>query len=266
MSMRPVTVPTIAVVTRVSRPAKYLERVLKGLLKQTGAKLRWSIVTQNKLSAAHKDCLVRATANGIIVTVSNAKTGIPLGELSNIGVAAVDSDFIILHDDDDNLRSDFFGAALKAFNDETIVGVTCHAAYIHESESGNRLDFVLSPGAKHVEETALKQDNLMATNALIYRRSVALTYPEDVEVAEDWLFNLALIAQGKIAILPKVCAQVFVRNGAHTNTDKNKHVNMQDKIRGDITSNRQAHNRKLSQRLRRLTDRTTYKLGFFLPR
>ena len=266
MSRRPDQIPSIAVVTRVSRPAKYLERVLKGLLKQTGAKLLWSIVTQNELSTAHKDCVTRATANGIIVTISKAKTDIPLGELANIGAGAVDSDFVILHDDDDDLRGDFFRAAMKAFEDETIVATTCHAAYIHEDNSRNKLDFVLSPGTAHVDKQALERDNLMATNALIYHRSANLTYPEDVEVAEDWLFNLSLIAQGKIAVLPKVYAQVFVRNGAHTNTDKSKHIDMQGEIRGDITSNRQAHNQKLTQRLRRLTDRITYKLGFFLPR
>ena len=266
MSMRPENVPTIAVVTRVSRPAKYLERALAGLLIQSGAKLHWSIVTQIHLSAEHETCFKKARTHGIKVTITKAEKGLPLGRLANMGVDAVQTDFVFMHDDDDALRPNFIESAMSLFQDKDIAAVTCHAAYIHEGEFGKKLGFVLSPGKGVVNKTALQRDNLFPPIALIYRRNNTLTYPEDVDVAEDWLLNLKLIELGKIAIIPKVCAYAYVRGGAHTNTDHSKHVDMQNKIRDGRMSDRQANSRKLSQRLRRLTDRITYKLGFFLPR
>jgi len=260
------TDPTIAIVTRVSRPAKYLERVLEGLFKQSGAKLHWSIVTQRKLSEAHNACLERARQGGIYVTITKAKPDASLGKLANLGVKAVTSGTVILHDDDDMLRKDFFGPALALFQADNIVAVACHAAIIKENGHQKNLDFVLSPGQGIVDPEVLAKDNLMATNALIYRRSAFENYPEHVDVAEDWLFNLQLIKQGKIIILPKVCASVFQRERTETNTDRQAHIDMQARIRGDSISDQQKQNRKFSQKLKRTTDRLTYKLGFFLPR
>ena len=266
MNMRPENVPTIAVVTRVSRPAKYLERALAGLLLQSGAKLHWSIVTQIQLSAEHEACFKKARTHGIKVTITKAEKGLPLGRLANMGMDAVQSDFVFMHDDDDALCSNFVARALPLFQNKDIAAVICHAAYIHEVEAGKKLDFVLSPGKGFVDKGELQRDNLFPPIALIYRRNNSLAYPEDVDVAEDWLLNLKLIELGAIAIIPKVCAYAYVRGGDHANTEHSKHVDMQNKIRDGRTSDRQAHNRKFSQRLRRLTDRITYKLGFFLPR
>jgi len=226
---------TLAIVTRSSRSASYLNRVLDGLICQSGAKLIWSIVTQAQMSPEHEICVERARMQGINVVITKAQKGLSLGQLANLGVKATSTQFVLLHDDDDLLSTDFVMLALKRFRKiSDCVAVTCHAAIIHETKSKKHLDYVLSPGRKNVKHAQLSWNNLIATNTLIYRREMFDQiggYPEDVKVAEDWMFNLKLAEIGKISILPKVCAHVFIRKeGSSINNEKNTsnddHVNM----------------------------------------
>ena len=81
--------PTVAVITRTSRPAIFLERVLEGLQKQSGAQLIWSIVTQRPLTTEHYQCIKRAKSSGITVTITQALKDEALGKLANIGIKLI---------------------------------------------------------------------------------------------------------------------------------------------------------------------------------
>jgi len=270
---------TLAIVTRSSRSAFYLNRVLEGLICQSGAKLIWSIVTQAQMSPEHEICVERARAQGIDVVITHVSDGLSLGQLANIGVKATSAHFVLLHDDDDVLSTDFVSLALDKFRKKSdYVAVTCHAAIIHEKKSEKRLDYVLSPGRKNVKHAQLSWNNLIATNTLIYLREMFDQiggYPEDVKVAEDWLFNLKLAEMGKIAILPKVCAHVFIRKeGSSVNNEKNTsnddHVSMRSHIRQMAGVGPQDPLSRLDivrYLIRRFLDRISYKVtGQFLPR
>jgi hypothetical protein len=270
--------PTLAVITRMSRSAKYLERVLAGLLLQKNVELRWVIVSQDQPSENHERCISRARDHGLIVHLVEAEQDIPLGKLANIGVKAKRSDFVLLHDDDDALRKNFTSHAMTKFNNHAVVAVACHAAIVFENDHKSWLNFVLSPGKKRVNAASLSEDNLIATNALIYTRQAYDKiggYPEDVPVAEDWLFNQKLLKIGEIAVLARVCSNVYVRQGvisdqSERNTDKAFHQEMADSIR-KMTNvdapNLEARQRKPSERFLRMIDRLTFRLGgLFIPR
>lgn len=271
--------PSVDIVTRLSRPASYMQRVLAGLCRQAGADLHWSLVTQMELTPAHRTCIEQAEAHGISVSISRAKKGVPLGQLANIGVKAGGFDFVLLHDDDDALMCDFLGLALGRFSDSRCAAVTCHTAFINESDDAEALNYVMSPGKGVVSPVDLASDNVMATNGLLYRRTAYDEiggYPEDVGVAEDWLFSLKLMKVGTIAILPRVCAAVYIRdrrdkNCVEANTDKQEHVEMRNAIRrAEAAGDMQRLTEKLNtrrQKLMRAVDRAVYRLtGKFLPR
>lgn len=270
---------TLAIVTRSSRSAAYLNRVLDGLLCQSGAQMIWSIVTQTSMSAEHVMCIQRAQSQGIEVVITEAQKGLPLGQLANLGVKATSTEFVLLHDDDDLLSKNFVHLALdKLRKKHECVAVTCHAAIIHEKKNKKRLDFVLSPGRRQVNHKQLSLDNLIATNTLIYRRSIFDQiggYPEDVKVAEDWIFNLNLTKIGVIEIIPKVCAHVFIRKGGSSvNNEKNTcnvdHLKMRTHIRqtaGVHQNDSMSHLDVIKYILRRFFDRLSYNItGRFLPR
>jgi len=268
--------PALSIVTRLSRDASYTQRVLRGLLKQSGAKLEWVIVAQGVLTPAHLACFEDAKDNNIDVLHVQARPNMALGALANMGVRAASGEFILLHDDDDGLRAGFISAAMKAYAQQNCVAVTCHAALIDETPSGERLSSVLSPGKGIVESQKLQSKNLITTNGLIYKKSVfdaVSGYPEDVDVAEDWLFNLDLIGQGKISILPYVYALVYRRQSVEAehidaNTSNTFHLVMARKIRehyGVVDPKSPNFIRASLGMFKRVTDRMTYKLfnGFF---
>lgn len=271
--------PTVAVITRTSRPAVFLERVLEGLQKQTGAQLIWSVVTQRPLTTEHYKCIERAKSSGITVTITQALKGEALGKLANIGINAVESEYIILHDDDDAFNQDFIGPSLKILISQPCVAVACHAAFILEKKNSQSLNFVLSAGEGAVCLTELKSDNLIVVHGLIYKRSAFNAvggYNENVSVAEDWLFNIKLCKYGNISIFNRVCANVFIRNNLDNNniashTDKLKHLEMRQSIRikegSDGRHQLKKHNNNIIQKLKRLLDRIIFKLfGKIFPR
>jgi glycosyltransferase involved in cell wall biosynthesis len=269
---------SLAIITRSMRSAEFLDRVLDGIIKQKGVDKEWVIVRQSKLSEKHKSCVERARNHGIDVNILDAGKNASLGKLANIGVAASTSNFIILHDDDDALRGNFALKAINRLTNDEFVAVACHAAVVYETDDIKKLHFVLSPGRKKILPSTLKFDNRIATNALIYRRKAFDQiggYPEDVPVAEDWIFNQMLVDLGPVAIIPQVLALVYVREKAgngcvSANTDRASHREMATRIRGQNHSdkgNLEQEQRSVSQRILRAIDRFTYKNNkWFLPR
>lgn len=271
--------PTIAVVTRLSRPAQYLERVLDGLLLQSDAVIYWTLVIQTPLSKEHLACVKRAESHGLIVVTIEAAKGLPLGKLANLGVEATDTEFIMMHDDDDSLIWDFIRSAIELLIDTAFIGAACHAAIINESQERERLEYVLSPGKKILSRSDLLIDNKLASNGLIYRRSVydaSQGYPEDVPVAEDWLLYLDMLNAGDVIIHPMVCSKVYVRDTVSTvdgvgNTDHRTHKFMRERIRSmEGRSFKPMQNSKASLvkiKVFRTLDRFVFSVtGKFLPR
>ena len=259
--------PTISIVTRVSRPARYLQRVLDGLLLQSGAALIWSLVHQSDLTDDHQAVINRAQNAGLNIVMTKANKDIPVGRLANLGVTATpNADFVILHDDDDQLIADFTGPGLKMLINSSLCAIACPVAYIREET--NRLDFILNPGRGKISQCDLQRDNMAQTNGLIFRRSVYDKiggYREDVNVAEDWLFNLSLLEHGDIGVYPKVSAKVFVRSGVGEHTNHNAHVDMQNAIRKKYgisdPDRRNKQQAKFASRMSRNLDRLYY-MGF----
>jgi len=273
------TLPIVAIATRSSRSAIFLERVLDGIQKQTGAIFIWSIVTQQNLTPAHHSCIKRAQSFGITVIISYAHPNVSLGKLANIAINAVESDYIILHDDDDALNQDFIAPALTLFKKKSYVAVACHAAFIEERYDNLSLDFILSPGEKKVCLENLITDNLIVVHGLIYTRAVFNKlggYDEQVKVAEDWLFNIKLCKFGVIAVWNRVCANVYLRKTEPNDslighTSHQEHIRMKKLICTEEgwEENVQLEKRinTLTQKLRRHVDRMVFKLSrSFLPR
>jgi len=269
---------TVSVITRLSRNDVFLRRVLTGLLKQRGADIEWVIVIQAALTSKHKACLQQARMHNINVRIVEAPQKASLGKLANIGVRASRGGLVLLHDDDDVLRADFIGLAQKKINTESIVAVACHTAVIEEASNGERLSHVLMPGRNYVDAQKLFLNNLITTNGLIYKRSVfdmVGGYREDVEVAEDWLFNLDMLRVGRISITSHVAAIAyrrppFERSHVDANTNPQAHLLMMEEIRRSLNPlgiEKTGKISKMYSRLKNVIDRSTYKLGgWFFPR
>jgi len=109
------TLPALSIVTRLSRDASFLQRVLRGLLKQSGASLEWVVVSQAPLTPEHLACFKRVKENNVDVLHVQAPPKATLGTLANMGVRASRGEFVLLHDDDDELRVGFIAGAMEIF-------------------------------------------------------------------------------------------------------------------------------------------------------
>ncbi len=288
----------LAVITRLSRSHLYLERVLEGLCKQTKADLTWILITPIPLSAQQEQCVARAQAKGIVCQTLLINPELSLGARLNFGIQATHSPFILVHDDDDALCGDFTAPALTFLQAHfDIIGITCSSAVLYEnareadttpnqSKKRARLDFIRTPANTPQQEhaysclnnRALLPDNLIATNALIYRRSAYESTKGylDIDIAEDWHFNLALAQIGKIAVLNTVYACVYIRVNKNNKTANENTVSAQKNahLKAHALINKQYNIDKLTSapnglraKIKRRTDRLYYQAcGRFLRR
>jgi len=246
-----------------------------GLKKQTRVNIIWVIVSQLDSFDSYEDIFTAARNIGLELVFVTAKKNTPLGRLSNMGIEASDSEYVLLNDDDDSLRCDFFRDAIDLLDDKEYLGVAGQAAIIHEDCRRPHLHTVLAAGKTPISKQMLKQRNLIVTNAFIFRRQAFILsggYPEDVSVAEDWLFYLKILDFGKIQYFPRICANVYLRLGSdqsslNSNTDRMEHQAMSQIISSHYESEPLGNVTIYRSRLWRLIDRITFRFsGYLFPR
>lgn len=135
---------------------------------------------------------------------------------ANQGVAAVGSDYLVLHDDDDTWHPDFLSETL-AFLDvpenAAYAGVATFNDEVRERAQGDGfVEVSREPFLREVQHIAfveLCRRNLFPPIAYLYRRSVhdaVGPYDESMTVLADWEFNLRTARRFDIGMITKPLA------------------------------------------------------------
>jgi len=135
---------------------------------------------------------------------------------ANQGVDAVDSDYIVLHDDDDTWHPDFLSetvAFLDAPENAAYGGVATFNDEVRERAEGDGyVEVSREPFLREVHHIAfveLCRRNLFPPIAYLYRRSVhdAIgSYDASMTVLADWEFNLRTVRRFDIGMITKPLA------------------------------------------------------------
>ncbi|MFZ4768435.1 MAG: glycosyltransferase family 2 protein, partial [Roseimicrobium sp.] len=196
---------SVAIITRtVDRPV-LLERALRSILAQTFLDWHWVVVDSGSGDSVERLMAQYSAQLGGRIThlrFSNPKPGMR-GVPINAGIAASQSQFITLLDDDDTWAPEFLHtmvAALECRPVPSVRGAVCRTLCIEESsvESGLKQErtWELNADLCHVTLPALAVVNRFCTHAFLYERAALETvglYPEDYPVLEDWHFNLRFL-------------------------------------------------------------------------
>ena len=199
----------IGVVTRTRDRTSFLQRAAETLAAQTCREFRWVIVNDSGPEEPVEAIAGKARRAGLDVQVIHNHTPQGIEHAANLGVAVVDLDYVMIHDDDDTLEPDFIGKTIHFLDSRPdCVGVITGVNEVQESAGGEDIrilssrPYVFQPG--RVSLDSLGVANRFPPIALVYRRAAYDAvggYDPDLPVLGDWDFNLRLCHLGPIGVI-----------------------------------------------------------------
>jgi glycosyltransferase involved in cell wall biosynthesis/FMN phosphatase YigB (HAD superfamily) len=216
----------VAVITRTRNRPSLLDRACRSVLDQTCGDWIHVIVNDGGSVAAVEAVIAcyRARYAGRVIVVHHAES-VGMQPASNAGIAACDSEFIVIHDDDDSWTPTFLEACVGCLDehgpDSGTQGVVTQSVWIIEQmrSDGGVEEVQRSP---YFQFTNLRLFNLAGENAFppiafVFRRAaynaVGPFEPAYNEIG-DWEFNLRFLARYEIAVLNEALALYHWRRAA----------------------------------------------------
>ncbi|MEL6666525.1 MAG: glycosyltransferase [Pseudomonadota bacterium] len=214
--------PLVAVVTRTKNRPILLERAAQSVADQTYTDYLWVIVNDGGDEDVVRDVIEKcAVDRRKIRLVSNAKS-LGMEAASNVGIRHVESDYVLIHDDDDALHRDFLKETvdfLESGSGKRYGGVVTGSEYVSEEIRGD--DVIIHSRVpymdwvRNIQLAELMVQNLFAPISFVYRRGLYDEiggYNPELPVLGDWYFNLEFVMRADIKVLPKTLAYYHHRD------------------------------------------------------
>lgn len=195
------------VVRTVARP-EFLARALADIAAQEFGDWRIVVVNDGGDRAA-VDAVVAASDAASRVDVVDSRAPHGRCAAANTGVEALDTEFVVVHDDDDLWDPSFLERTVAYLDEHPLdAGVGVATAIVYEERRGGRW-IETSRVPFWAELDALRFIDLLEVNravpiSLLYRRELherVGPYDESLEAVEDWEFYLRVLAVGTLGFI-----------------------------------------------------------------
>jgi glycosyltransferase involved in cell wall biosynthesis len=245
-------VSRVAVITRTKNRTLLLRRAIESVLGQEFQDWLMVIVNDGGDPADLEQVVAeyRDGFRGRCKVIHNTKS-VGMEAASNIGLRSSNSDYVVIHDDDDSWDPMFLKKCVEGLDRNlgtTFAGVVTYSLRILERVEGDRIV------RQHVEPfntwlTSVTLYRMAASNvfspiSFVYRRSVLDEigyYREDLPVLGDWEFNLRFMKKYDILLIPEELAYYHHRlqskTGEYSNSvvkDDSKHKFYDTLIRNEL--------------------------------
>jgi polysaccharide pyruvyl transferase WcaK-like protein/glycosyltransferase involved in cell wall biosynthesis len=200
----------VAVIIRTKNRGRLLGRALDSVLGQTFQDWRIVLVNDGGSREQVTQALEPRLAHiaGRILRLDN-ETSLGMEAASNLGIRAVDSDFITVHDDDDEWDPDFLATTvghLEAHPEEGGVSVETEIVFERLTPEGREVEerVRMEPGMREITLVDLLHYNRFVPISFLFRRSVYDElggFDEDLAVVGDWEFHLRFLVRHQIGLL-----------------------------------------------------------------
>lgn len=199
---------TVTFITRTKDRPLLLRRAIESALNQTSNNWNMAIVNDggaqdlvNELVEEYKDDF-----NGRLTLIHN-QTSLGMEAASNIGIKATDSNYVMIHDDDDSLAPEFVSTMVPMIEEyqklfPNLRGILARANLVYESiERGQVSVTDVHPYNTHIKPGLLQINKLLEINSFapiqfMFCRSVFSEigyYNEQLPVLGDWDFNIRFL-------------------------------------------------------------------------
>ncbi|GAB3547351.1 glycosyltransferase [Arthrobacter tumbae] len=199
----------VAIIMRTKNRPLLLERALQDVLRQTFQ--GWILVIVNDGGDAHKvDLLLErhASALGGRASALHHAHSKGMEVASNAGIRATASEFIAIHDDDDEWHPEFLEQTVRHLSNGEDAGVAVRTEIVWERIQGQRIEDlereIFWPEMRSVTLFDMFRSNRCVPISVLYRRSVHEDigyYDESLSVVGDWEFYLRLLQRHRLGFI-----------------------------------------------------------------
>jgi glycosyltransferase involved in cell wall biosynthesis len=250
--------PTVGIVTRTKNRSVLLRRAIESVIHQTYPDWRMVIVNdggdpgETEFLAGH----YAEAAAGRIRIIHNPKS-LGMEGASKVGLEAIDSDLLILHDDDDSWSPEFLSVAVNELQHmqkkfPSTQGVTTYSHVVWETVRGNLVEILsCEPFNEWVPPGFLSLDRMLAGNfippiSFLFTRKayqdVGSVY-EVIPYLGDWDFLVRLLCRFDVYMIPQFLAFYHWRQGSEPGALSNT-------VTAEIDQHRFYHQQRLNAWLR----------------
>lgn len=212
----------MAIVTRTKNRAALLHRAMESVAGQYNRTFVWVIVNDGGERAPVETVVAEAKRRGVPVVVLHHAESLGMEAASNAGLAAVDSEFVAIHDDDDTWDPHFVPETLGYLRKNPSKGgvVVKTTKVVERIDGAGRIRTIgrrpFNPELHSVHLSEMAERNLFPPISFVYRRSVLDTigaYDPSLSVLGDWDFNLRFLSRFDIGVHPHALANYHFRPG-----------------------------------------------------
>lgn len=242
----------VGIITRTKDRAILLERAINSVLSQSYAD--WFMVIIN--DGGEREPISRLLQKYNIafkdrVEVVHNDFSMGMEAASNIGVKAVDSEFILIHDDDDSLEKTFLEDTVQFLDSslgQKFGGVATKVNRVLEEINNGSINIIgIDDWDKDLQTISLAEMavvNRIIPISFLYRREIHELigyYNEKLPVIGDWEFYLRFLTKKDIFVLNKNLANYHLRisskSGVFSNTviaGKEQHLLYDTLVRNEL--------------------------------
>lgn len=211
--------PVVAVITRTRNRPLMMARALDSLSAQVFSDLAWILVNDGGEPGPVESIAELGRQRGLCVTVLHHQQSRGMEVASNAGIRASDSEFIVIHDDDDSWEPAYLETCVGFLREfPHYAGVVTQSTKIEEEVLPNGIKILarspFNPGLMSIYLHEMAQENTFPPISFLYRRSVIDEiglYAEELPVLGDWDFNLRFLERHDIGVIPAALANYHHR-------------------------------------------------------
>ncbi|WP_410218279.1 glycosyltransferase family A protein [Paracoccus sp. (in: a-proteobacteria)] len=234
---------SVAIVTRTKDRPLLFRRAAQSIAGQSWTNYCWVIVNDGGEVAPVHEIIAGSGIDPARITLIDNVSSVGMEAASNMGVRAVDTEFVVIHDDDDRWESDFLRDSIEFLQSSRAAaadfeGVVSRTWRVSEQIEGDDVIPHLSepymPWASEISLAQMAVGNFVAPISFLYRRWVYEDiggYDERLPVLGDWRFNLDFLMRANIGFLDRYLAHYHHRDRGDSSRDRvygNSVVNASD--------------------------------------
>lgn len=249
----PENMPLVAIITRTKDRPILLKRAAESVAAQSWQSYLWVVVNDGGDRVPVEEVIKASGVDPRKVRLVSNRESLGMEAASNAGIRSVDSDYIVIHDDDDSWEPSFLEhtvAYLEAPKNVRYGGVITQSTYVSEEITGDEVIIhdtqPYQAWVKNVEFAEMACGNFFPPIAFLFRRTIYDAvggYNETLPVLGDWFFNLEFLLQADIGVLHEPLALYHHRDresgksGLYSNSvigGQSKHIEFAAVVRNEF--------------------------------
>lgn len=219
--------PKVGIVTRTRNRPLLLARAVRSVLEQSSAPDWAHVIVNDGGEAEAVEAVIDPFRNqyGSRLRVLHHEESGGMEAASNAGIAAMDSELLVIHDDDDAWAPDFLSRMGVALGEaqrarSSVRGIVCHSRrVVEEITDQGVVELTSHPFNDWLDAITLPRvlaENPFPPISFLFRRDLydeVGPFDEGLPVLGDWEFNVRVLLRYDIAVLPEILAYYHHRAG-----------------------------------------------------